>query len=158
MLSTSYMGETGNWNNGKSNGLYHLVWDKLLKILSVSLSSWGGGASLCLRYFHGSEAITRSEQQSSNPNLHATLPQKKLQHPPFNSSSYTSEWAVSGGNTFFLHFLVCPVYLDIPVHCGFYYLNSFVQVVSTLDFLKFPVIFNKATHIYLCIQALINLF
>ena len=43
MLSTSYMGETGNWNNGKSNGLYHLVWDKLLKILSVSLSSWGGG-------------------------------------------------------------------------------------------------------------------
>ena len=82
MLSTSYMGETGNWNNGKSNGLYHLVWDKLLKILSVSLSSWGGGTLLCLRYFHGGEAITRSEQQSSNPNLHATLPRKNYSTHP----------------------------------------------------------------------------
>lgn len=125
MLSTSYMGDTGNWNNRKSNGLYHLVWDKLLKILSVSLSSWWGIVMpqvLSWQWSHHTQrAATQQSQSSRNSGT------KKLQHQPFNSSSYTGWWAVSGDNTFFLHFLVSPVYLDIPVRCGFYYLNWFVQ-------------------------------
>lgn len=137
------------------------IWSRIsfLKycLLAWVASGWGGGIVmpqvLSWRWIHHTQQAAEQQFQSSCKS--AT---KKIQHPPFNSSSYTSKWAVSGGNTFFLHFLVSPVYLDIPVHCGFYYLNSFVQVVSTLDFLKFPVIFNKATHIYLCIQALINLF
>lgn len=134
MLSTSYMGDTGNWNNRKSNGLYHLVWDKLLKILSVSLNSWWGIVMPQVLSWQWSHHMQRAATQQSQSSRNSAT--KKLQHQPFNSSSYTGWWAVSGENTFFLHFLVSPVYLDIPVRCGFYYLNWFVQMVSALDFLN----------------------
>ena len=157
MLSTS------TWERQQiaitENQMFCTIWSGI-SFLKYCLLAWvAGGGLLCLRYFHGSGAITRSEQQSSNLlQSSRNSATKKLQHPPFNSSNYTGEWAASGDNTFFLHFLVSPVYLDIPVCSGFYYLNWFVQMVSTLDFLKFPVAFKKATQIYLCIQALINLF
>lgn len=135
MLSTSYMGDTGNWNNRKSNGLYHLVWDKLLKILSVSLSSWWGivmpQVLSCQWSHHTQRAATQQSQSSRNS---AT---KKLQHQPFNSSSYTGWWAVSGENTFFLHFLVSAVYLDIPYVAAFIIWIGLCKImISALDFLN----------------------
>lgn len=150
MLSTSYMGDTGNWNNRKSNGLYHLVWDNLLKILSVSLSSWWGIVMpqvLSCQWSHHTQRAAIQQSQSSRNS--AT---KKLQHQPFNSSSYTGWWAVSGENTFFLHFLVSAVYLDIPVRYGFYYLNWFVQNNGKRPrFFKFPLQLTKQ-HIFIYVS------
>ena len=121
-----------------------LVWDKLLKILSVSLSSWWG-ALLCLRYFHGGGAITHSEQQSQSPHNSAT---KKLQHPPFNFSNYTGcLWGRYIFSTLFSLSSLFGYISTLWLLLFEYY--WFVQMVSTLDFLKFPVAFNKATHLFM---------